>query len=68
MTLLIKNGGYAILIWLGLMLSMSVWKEFILLQILNDLSVKRLIKGQQGFWPGTYPSYRPPLFDNRILL
>ena len=32
MTLSIKNGGYAFLIRLGLMLSMSLWKEFQLLQ------------------------------------
>ena len=44
MTLSIKNGGYAILIKLDLMLSMSLWKEFQLLQILNDLSIKHLIK------------------------
>ena len=28
MTLSIKNGGYAFLIRLGLMFSMSLWKEF----------------------------------------
>ena len=44
MTLLIKNGGYAFLIRLDLMFSMSLWKEFQLLQILNDLSIKHLIK------------------------
>ena len=44
MTLLIKNGGYAYLIRLDLMLSMSLWKEFQSLQILNDLSIKLLIK------------------------
>ena len=44
MTLLIKNGGYAFLIRLDLMLSMSLWKEFQLLQILNDLSIRHLIK------------------------
>ena len=44
MTLSIKNGGYAFLIRLDLMLSMSLWKEFQLLQILNDLSIKHLIK------------------------
>ena len=43
MTLLIKNGGYAFLIRLDLMFSMSLWKEFQLLQILNDLSIKHLI-------------------------
>ena len=37
MTLSIKNGGYAFLIRLDLMLSMSLWKEFQLLQILNDV-------------------------------
>ena len=37
MTLLIKNGGHAFLIRLDLMLPMSLWKEFQLLQILNDL-------------------------------
>ena len=44
MTLSIKNGGYAFLIRLDLMLSMSLWKEFQPLQILNDLSIKHLIK------------------------
>ena len=44
MTLSIKNGGYAFLIRLDLMLSMSLWKEFQLLQILNDQSIKHLIK------------------------
>ena len=41
MTLSIKNGGYAFLIRLDLM---SLWKEFQLLQLLNDLSIKHLIK------------------------
>ena len=44
MTLLIKNGGYAFLIKLNLMFSMSLWKHFQLLQTLNDLSIKHLIK------------------------
>ena len=44
MTLLIKNGRYAFLMRLDLMLSMSLWKEFQLLQILNDQSIKHLIK------------------------
>ena len=44
MTLLIKNGGCAFLIRLELMLSMSLWKESQLLQILNDLFTKHLIK------------------------
>ena len=44
MTLSNKNGGYTSFIRLDLMLSMSWWKEFQLLQILNDLSVKYLIK------------------------
>ena len=39
MTLLIENGGYAFLIRLDLMFSMSLRKEFQLLQILNNLSV-----------------------------
>ena len=43
MTLSIKNGGYAFLIRLNIMFSMSLWKE-LLLQILNDLSIKHLIK------------------------
>ena len=38
MTLLIKNGRYVFLIRLDSMLSMSLWKEYQLLQILNDLS------------------------------
>ena len=44
MTLSIKNGGYVFLIRLESMFSMSLWKEFQLLQILNDLSIKHLIK------------------------
>ena len=44
MTLLIKNGGYVFLIRLDLMFSMSLWNEFQLLQILNDLSIRHLIK------------------------
>ena len=44
MTLSIQNGGYAFLVRLDLMLSMSLWKEFQLLQILNNLSTKHLIK------------------------
>ena len=44
MTLSIKNGGYAFLIRLDLMLFMTLWKEFQLLQIINDLSTKHLIK------------------------
>ena len=42
MTLLIKNGGWAFLIRLDLMLSVSLWKEFQLLQ--SVLSIKHLIK------------------------
>ena len=44
MTLSIKNGRYAFLIRLDLMFSMSLWKEFQLLQILSDLSIRHLIK------------------------
>ena len=44
MTILIKNGGYAFLIRLDLMFSMSLWNEFQLLQILNDLSIRHLFK------------------------
>ena len=44
MTLSIKNGGYAFLIRLELMFSMSLWEEFQLLQILNNLSIRHLIK------------------------
>ena len=44
MTLSIKNGGYAFLIILDLMFSASLWKEFQLLQILNNLSIRHLIK------------------------
>ena len=40
MTLSTKNGGYLFLIRLDLIL----WKEFQLLQILNDLSIRHLIK------------------------
>ena len=44
MTLSIKNGGHVFLIRLDLMLSVSLWKEFQLLQVLNDLSTKHIIK------------------------
>ena len=44
MTLSVKNGGYAFLIRLDLMLSVSLRKEFYLLQILKDLSIKHLIR------------------------
>ena len=44
MALSIKNGIYAFLIRLDLMLSMPWWKEFKLLQILSDLSTKHWIK------------------------
>ena len=44
MTFQIRNGGYELLIRLDLMLSMWLWKEFQLLQILNDLSTKHSIK------------------------
>ena len=44
MTLSIKNGGYAFLMRLDLMRSMSLWKESQLLQFFNDLSIKHLIK------------------------
>ena len=43
MTSWIKNGEYAFLIRLDLMFSMSLWKEFQLLQI-YDHSIKHLIK------------------------
>ena len=44
MTLSIKNGAYPFLIRLDLMLSMSLSKEFQLLQILNDQSIRDLIE------------------------
>ena len=44
MTLSIKNGRYAFLIRLDLMRPMLLWKEFQLLQNLNDLLTKHLIK------------------------
>ena len=43
MNLSIKNGGYAFLIRLDLMFSMSLSKELQLLQFLKDLSIKHLI-------------------------
>ena len=36
--------GYAFLINLNLMFSMSLWKEFQLLQTLNSLFIKHLVK------------------------
>ena len=44
MTLSIKNGGYALLRRLDLRFFMSFWKELQLLQILNDLFIKHLMK------------------------
>ena len=44
MTLLIKDGGYAFLIRSDLMFSMSLWTEFQLLQILNELYIRHFIK------------------------
>ena len=44
MTLSIKNDAYAFLIRLDLMFSMSVWIEFQLLQISNDLSMTHSIE------------------------
>ena len=44
MNLSIKNGGYAFLMRFDLMFSMSLWKDFQLLQTLNDLSIRHLIK------------------------
>ena len=44
MTSSIKNGGYAFLIRLDLMFSVSLWKEYQLLQILNAPSIRHLIK------------------------
>ena len=44
MTLSTKNGGCSFLIRLDLMFSLSLWKEFQLLQILNDISIRHLIK------------------------
>ena len=44
MTFSIKNGGYAFLIRLDLIFSMSIRKELQVLQILNDLSMRHLIK------------------------
>ena len=44
MTLVIMNVGYAFLTRLDTMSSMSLWKEFQLLQILNELSIKHFIK------------------------
>ena len=46
MTLSIKNNGYAFLIrfLINLIYSMSLWKEFQLFQILNDLYIRHVIK------------------------
>ena len=44
MTLSIKNFAYAFLRRLDLIFSMSLWKESRLLQMLNDLSIRYLIK------------------------
>ena len=44
MSLSIKKDGYTFLIRLDLMFYLSLWKEFQLLQISNDLSIRHLIK------------------------
>ena len=44
MTWSIKNDGYAFWLRLDWMFSLSLRKEFQLLQISNDLSIKHLIK------------------------
>ena len=44
MTLSIKKRRYEFLVRFDLIVSMSLWKEFQLLQILNDLFIKHLIK------------------------
>ena len=44
MTLSIKNDGYVLLIRSDLMFSLSLWKEFQLLKILIELSIKDLLK------------------------
>ena len=44
MSLSINNSGYAFLIRLDLTLSLLLWKEFQLLQILNDLYTIHSIK------------------------
>ena len=44
MTLSIQNSRYAFSIRLNLIFSMSLWKGFQLLQILNDLSIRHLMK------------------------
>ena len=50
MTLSIKNGEYSFLIRLDLMYTMTLWKEFQLSQILNDLSIRHLIKHLRYVW------------------
>ena len=40
----LSNGGYPFLIRLDLIFSMSLWQKFQLSQVLNDLSIKHLIK------------------------
>ena len=44
MTSSIKNGVYAFLVRLDLILSVLLGKDFLLLQILNNLPIKHLIK------------------------
>ena len=44
MTFSIKNDEYVFLIRLDLMFSMLLWKDFQVLKILNDLSIRHLIK------------------------
>ena len=45
MTLSIKNGGYAFLVrFNSVMFSMSLWKKFQLLQVLNDQYIRHFIK------------------------
>ena len=44
MILSIKSGGDVFFVKLDLMFSMLLWKDLQLLQILNDLSIRYLIK------------------------
>ena len=44
MTLSIKNGRYVFLMRLHLIFSMSLWMKFQVLQILENLPIKHLVK------------------------
>ena len=62
MTLLVKNGGYAFLIRLNFMFTMSLWKEYELLQILIDLSI-----GEDTLWNSSFRLFHEMQFNTYFM-